>query len=206
MTSVDDKCVSYRAGQVERGLAGGVGQDRVDPLLCGQWGGGRGEAGGTVEKKGSGGGWVKVHVRQEVGRGKKGGNGQGKGSEKKWERSRQGSGRGSERSMQGNERAVKDQGEAMQGSGYGRAVPVQAAPRPTRPDPGPPPRCATALKRTTGCSAAQEGRHPSCERGCTRDDCGKAGPFSVERLKMDLPVVQGRCKGHNRFRRPVEGQ
>ena len=28
----------------------------------------------------------------------------------------------------------------------------------------------------------------SCERGSTRDDCGKAGPFSVERLKMDLPL------------------
>ena len=27
-------------------------------------------------------------------------------------------------------------------------------------------------------------------RGCTRDDYGKAGPFSVERLKMDLSFVQ----------------
>ena len=35
---------------------------------------------------------------------------------------------------------------------------------------------------------SQEGWHFSCERGCTRDDYGKAGPFSVEaRLKMDLP-------------------
>ena len=29
-----------------------------------------------------------------------------------------------------------------------------------------------------------------CERGCTRDDSRKAGPLSVERLKMDLPTVQ----------------
>ena len=34
------------------------------------------------------------------------------------------------------------------------------------------------------------GRHFSCERGCTRDDYGKAGPFSVERLKMDLPFCE----------------
>ena len=34
----------------------------------------------------------------------------------------------------------------------------------------------------------QEGWHFSCERGCSRD-CGKAGPISVERLKMDLPFV-----------------
>ena len=36
---------------------------------------------------------------------------------------------------------------------------------------------------------AEEGWHFSCERGCTRDDCGKAGPFSVARLHMDLPFV-----------------
>ena len=36
---------------------------------------------------------------------------------------------------------------------------------------------------------SQEGWHFSCERGCTRDDYGKAGPFSVERLKMGLPFV-----------------
>ena len=29
----------------------------------------------------------------------------------------------------------------------------------------------------------------SCGRGSTREDCGKAGPFSVERLKMDLLFV-----------------
>ena len=34
---------------------------------------------------------------------------------------------------------------------------------------------------------AKRGRHVSCERGCARDDSGEAGPFSVERLKMDLP-------------------
>ena len=28
---------------------------------------------------------------------------------------------------------------------------------------------------------------------CTRDDYGKAGPFSVERLKMDLPFVNVLC-------------
>ena len=28
---------------------------------------------------------------------------------------------------------------------------------------------------------SQQGWHFSCERGCTRDDCGNAGPFSVER-------------------------
>ena len=31
--------------------------------------------------------------------------------------------------------------------------------------------------------------HFTCERGCTRDDHGEAGPFSVERLKRDLPFV-----------------
>ena len=34
-----------------------------------------------------------------------------------------------------------------------------------------------------GGSVREGGWHFSCERGCTRDDCGKAGPFSVERLK-----------------------
>ena len=28
---------------------------------------------------------------------------------------------------------------------------------------------------------------------CTRDDYGKAGPFSVGRLKMDLPFVNVSC-------------
>ena len=32
-----------------------------------------------------------------------------------------------------------------------------------------------------------------CERGCRRDDSGKAGPFSVELLKMDLPFVHASC-------------
>ena len=36
----------------------------------------------------------------------------------------------------------------------------------------------------------QEGWHFSCERGCMRDDYGKAGPFSVERLKRDLPFCE----------------
>ena len=36
-------------------------------------------------------------------------------------------------------------------------------------------------------------RHYSCERGCARDDYGKAGPSSVERLKMDLPFVNILC-------------
>ena len=40
-----------------------------------------------------------------------------------------------------------------------------------------------------GPRADQEGLHFSRERGCTRDDHGKAGPFSVERLKIDLPFV-----------------
>ena len=39
----------------------------------------------------------------------------------------------------------------------------------------------------------QEGWHFSCERGCTRDDYGKAGPNSVERLKVDLPFVNVLC-------------
>ena len=33
----------------------------------------------------------------------------------------------------------------------------------------------------------------SCKRGCTRDDYGKAGPFSVEWLKIDLPFVNVLC-------------
>ena len=44
-------------------------------------------------------------------------------------------------------------------------------------------RCANLdswVARTAALS--QEGWHFSCERGCTRDDYGKAGPFSVERL------------------------
>ena len=41
--------------------------------------------------------------------------------------------------------------------------------------------------------AGQEGWHFSCGRGCARDDCGKAGPLSVERLKMDLPFVNVSC-------------
>ena len=40
------------------------------------------------------------------------------------------------------------------------------------------------IQRTT--HPKDEGWHFSCERGCTRDDHGKAGPFSVERLEMDL--------------------
>ena len=40
-----------------------------------------------------------------------------------------------------------------------------------------------------GACIRQQGWHFSCERGCTRDDYGKAGPFSVERLKMGLPFV-----------------
>ena len=39
----------------------------------------------------------------------------------------------------------------------------------------------------------QRGTRVSCERGCTRDDYGKAGPFSVVRLKMDLPFVNFVC-------------
>ena len=39
----------------------------------------------------------------------------------------------------------------------------------------------------------REGWHFSCERGCTRDDHGKAGPFSVEPLKMDLPFANCVC-------------
>ena len=42
-------------------------------------------------------------------------------------------------------------------------------------------------------AAATRGRHSSCEHGCMRDDYGKAGPFSVERLKMDLPFVTISC-------------
>ena len=42
-------------------------------------------------------------------------------------------------------------------------------------------------------SKTQEGWHFSCEHGCTRDDYGKAGPFSVEPLKMDLPFVNVLC-------------
>ena len=38
-----------------------------------------------------------------------------------------------------------------------------------------------------------KGWHFSCERGCTRDDYGKAGLFSVERLKMDLPFHECLC-------------
>ena len=41
--------------------------------------------------------------------------------------------------------------------------------------------------------ALQEGWHFSCERGCTRDDNDKAGTFSDERLKMDLPFVNVLC-------------
>ena len=41
--------------------------------------------------------------------------------------------------------------------------------------------------------AEEEGWHFSCERGCTRDDCGKTGPFSVERLQMDLAFVNVSC-------------
>ena len=32
-----------------------------------------------------------------------------------------------------------------------------------------------------------------CERGCMRDDYGKAGSFSVARLRMDLPFVNVSC-------------
>ena len=39
----------------------------------------------------------------------------------------------------------------------------------------------------------KEGWHFSCECSCTQDDHGKAGPFSVERLKMDLSFVQLLC-------------
>ena len=39
-------------------------------------------------------------------------------------------------------------------------------------------------------AAREEGWRFSCERGCARDDSGKAGPFSVQRLKTDLPSVQ----------------
>ena len=35
--------------------------------------------------------------------------------------------------------------------------------------------------------------HFSCKRGCTRDDYGQAGPFSIERLKMDLPFANVLC-------------
>ena len=39
----------------------------------------------------------------------------------------------------------------------------------------------------------EEGWHIPCERGCTRDDYGKAGPFSAKRLEMDLPFVNILC-------------
>ena len=39
----------------------------------------------------------------------------------------------------------------------------------------------------------QEGWHFFCERGCARDDHGKAGPFSVERLELGLPDVNVSC-------------
>ena len=44
-----------------------------------------------------------------------------------------------------------------------------------------------------GSQPKEEGWHFSCERGCTRDDYGTAGPFLVERLKMDLPFVNVLC-------------
>ena len=37
------------------------------------------------------------------------------------------------------------------------------------------------------------GQRALAQRGCTRDDHGKAGPFSDERLKMDLPFVNVLC-------------
>ena len=54
-------------------------------------------------------------------------------------------------------------------------------------------RLAQAEGAEQGWRAAQEGWHFSCESGCARDDHGKAGPFSVERLKMDLPFVNAMC-------------
>ena len=53
--------------------------------------------------------------------------------------------------------------------------------------------CPECIMDRSICRQAQEGWHSSCERGCTRDDYGKAGPFSVERLKMDLPFVTVSC-------------
>ena len=41
--------------------------------------------------------------------------------------------------------------------------------------------------------AETESWHLSCERGRTRDDYGKAGPFSVERLKTDLRLADVLC-------------
>ena len=52
---------------------------------------------------------------------------------------------------------------------------------------------AAATSRVTNCSLRQEGGHFSCERGCTRGDYGKAGPFAAERLNMDLPFANFVC-------------
>ena len=63
-------------------------------------------------------------------------------------------------------------------------------------------RAAFGLRHRTsgvgrGCccrwKAGQEAWHFSCGRGCTRDDYGKAGPFLVIRLKIDLPFENVSC-------------
>ena len=59
---------------------------------------------------------------------------------------------------------------------------------------------ADAGRRSLGAGRAppppwpqQEGWHFYCERGCTRDDHGKAGPFSVERLQNAPAFCERSC-------------